>query len=337
MMNKELISWPHKLKAGLDIAQNFYHSNQAILPKNVKKIVFVGMGGSGVAGRIMKTFLDRRPDITTTIIDSPFIPESIDSQTLAIVMSYSGQTWETLGALETLTQKFIPTIVIAHGGQAAQTAQAKGIPSILLPESLTPRSALGNFLGILGGLFDCMGILPSGTEFVHEWVQQAEKYIPAFSQSQTFQDFLDIAQGHDFFHIWGLTGDSASCAYRAATQFNENAKTQAVYSEFPELAHNLLVGFEQFKTSPLVVFFYSDFLPAHMSIALGTIESILAEKRVLLYKPPIFGDTFQSQLFTMILWADFASYHLGHARGVDIERVQIIEELKKRQKTNGIK
>jgi glucose/mannose-6-phosphate isomerase len=337
MMLKELSLWAHKLKEGIQLADGFYQTHGAVLPKNIKKIVFVGMGGSGVAGRIMKTFLDRRPEITACVVDSPFVPAHIDTQTLAIVMSYSGNTWETLDILDDLTQKFIPTVVLAHAGQAAKKAELKGLPLALLPESLTPRSALGNFLGFLGVLFDFIGVLPNGKAMVTEWAHEADKYMPSFVDAAYFKLFLDIANGYDFFHVWGIAGDSGMAAYRATTQFNENAKVQAVFSQFPELAHNLLVGFEQFKVNPLVLFFYSDFLPAHMSTAIQATSEILAEKRVVLYKPPIFGDTFESQVFNMILWADFASYHLGHVRGVDVERVQIIEELKNRQKTKGIK
>ena len=83
--------------------------------------------------------------------------------------------------------------------------------------------------------------------------------------------------------------------------------------------------------------FSSDFLPSHVSIAIEATGQILHEKRVILYKPPVLGDTFVSQLFCMILWADFASYHIGCARGLDIVHVAIIEDLKKQQKLKGIK
>lgn len=336
-MLKELSLWTHKIKEGMQLADGFYQAHGAALPKNIKKIVFVGMGGSGVAGRIMTTFLKQKSAVAACVVDSPCLPVRADAQTLAIVMSYSGNTWETLDILDELTQKFVPTIVLSHGGQAAQTAELKGLPLALLPESLTPRSALGNFLGFLGVLFDELGILPAGRALAAGWAHDAQIYVPLFTESSYFKDFLEIADNHDFFHIWGITGDSGMSAYRATTQFNENAKVQAVFSQFPELAHNLMVGFEHFKVSPLVLFFYTDFLPVHMSIAIQTMSEILGEKRVVLYKPPIFGDTFESQVFNMILWADFASYHLGHTRGINVERVQIIEELKKRQKTKGIK
>ncbi len=335
MMLKELSLWATKLKDGKQLAHSFYQDYQATLPKHIKKIAFVGMGGSGVAGRIMKTFLDRKPGITSFIIDTPIVPAAIDAETLAIVVSYSGQTWETLDVLDELIQKFIPTIVLANGGTAVQKAELKDLPFVLIPKSLSPRSALGLFLGFLSELFCLMGIL--SVRKGDQWIKDAEKYVPSFIEGHFYKDFLYAANGYDVMHVWGVAGDSTAAAYRATTQFNENSKMQAVFNEFPELCHNLVVGFEQFKLNPLVVMFYTDFLPAHMSIAIQAISEILHEKRVVLYKPPVFGDTFESQLFNMILWADFASYHLGQARGVNVERVALIEELKKRQTDKGIK
>jgi glucose/mannose-6-phosphate isomerase len=336
MMLKELSLWSSKIKDGMQLAQSFYQDYGASLPKNVKKIAFVGMGGSGVAGRIFKTFLDRKSGMVTFIVDTPIVPAAIDTDTLAIVVSYSGETWETVDVLNELTQKFIPTIVLSRGGRAGQVAKTKGLPFVLLPESMTPRSALGTFLGFLGTLFDSMGILP-GNKMANGWAAEADRYIPSFVEGAFFKEFLYAANGCEVFHVWGVSGDSASVAYRATTQFNENSKVQAVFSEFPELCHNLIVGFDQFKVNPLVVMFFSDFLPVNLNLAISATSEILKEKRVVLYKQPVFGDTLENQLFNMVLWADFASYHLGQARGVDVAKVRLIEDLKKQQKSKGIK
>ncbi len=226
--------------------------------------------------------------------------------------------------------------MIGHGGRAFEIAEQKSLPCILMPESMTPRTALGAFLGFLATLFDKMGIFP-GSAMVSAWAKEAEKYVPAMVEGHFYKDFLNIVNGYDVFHIWGVAGDSDAVAYRATTQFNENSKQQAVFNQFPELCHNLIVGFEKAVQNPLVVLFNTDFLPANLSIAIKATSQILREERVILYKPQVLGDTFDSQLFCMILWADFASYHVGQARGVDIMRVAIIEDLKKQQKLSGIK
>jgi glucose/mannose-6-phosphate isomerase len=335
-MLKDLVLWSQKLKDGFDLAHNFYFEHKSKLPKNVKKVAFFGMGGSGIAGRILKTLLDKKSNILSFVIDSPEVPNFIDTETLAVVITYSGNTWETVDALNALQEKFIPTIVLSHGGKAAQIAESKNLPFILLPEAIQPRAALGQFLGILLALFDLMGIVPS-KEMFEIFKKQADLYVPKLQEEAYFADFLDIIGDYEMFHVWGVSGDSAAFAYRAQTQFNENSKLQAVSSVFPECCHNLMVGFMHFKQKPLVMMFYSDFLPTNLNVAIDATSELLKEKGVLLYKPPILGDTWEGQLFHMILWSDFASYFLGIKHGVDVTLVNIINELKAKQKEKGIK
>lgn len=335
-MLNELTLWPQKLKEGIQLAHSFYQTYGARLPKNINKIAFVGMGGSGIAGKIVQTILEQRSTITTLTINSPVMPKHIDANTLAIVTSYSGNTWETVDALQYLIEKKIPVIAISRGGKIIEMAQKHNLPCVMLPTSLAPRTALGHFLGFFFGLFDLMRILPQGLGLAVNLSKEAEKYVPLFVEGSYFKDFLYVANEFTHFHVWGVAQDSGAAAYRATTQFNENSKIAAVYNEFPELAHNLLVGLDQQQQNPLVVFFYTDFLPTHINIAIQAISELLKEKRVILYKPPILGDTFENQIYNIILWADFASYHLGVARDVDVESVHVIEELKKRQKAKGI-
>ncbi len=345
-MLQELSLWPKKLKDGLQIAHDFHYEHSAQLPNKFTKIAFFGMGGSGIAGRIIKTFLDKKCDIPSFVIDSPGLPKFIDSETLAIVISYSGNTWETVSALNALANQFIPTIVLAHGGKAAQIAETKNLPFILLPESVQPRAAIGNFLGIILGLFDLMGIIP-GKTIVETFIKHAENYIPKFSDQTYFNDFLDKTNNCNSIHVWGISSDSASFAYRATTQFNENSKIRAVFSDFPECCHNLLVGFTDCNKKntnnpsqdlqPVVLMFGTDFITSDLNIAIQATLEILKEEGAILYKPPVLGDTWEEQLFNIILWSDFASYYLGIKRGVEIIPVKLIVRLKDKQKKLGIK
>lgn len=335
-MINELTLWSKKLKDGLDLAHNFYFENSSRLPKNINKIAFFGMGGSGIAGRIIKTFLDKKSNIPAFVIDSPEVPKYIDTNTLCFVVTYSGNTWETINALDSLTENFIPTIVISHNGQALKTAEAKNLPFILLPNSSQPRAALGHFLGIILGLLDLMKII-NGKEIIETFIKQANLYIPKFEAESYFNEFLYACNGYESFHIWGIAGDSAEFAYRAQTQFNENSKVRAVYSSFPECCHNLLAGFTDCKEKPFVLIFSSDFLSTNLEKAVEATSEILKEIGAVLYKAPVLGNNWEGQLFHMILWSDFASYYLGKKRGANTVEVKLIEQLKAKHKTKGIK
>lgn len=336
MMLKEFSLWSQKLRDGFALADDFFKTHGGGIVKSPKKIAFVGMGGSGIAGRIIKTFLDRKEGISSFIIDSSELPAYIDSNTLTFVVSYSGNTWETLDVLNQLNAKFIPTIVIANGGKAVEISQAKNIPFVLLPKSVAPRAALGNMLGFLLGILDKLNVLDGGRK-LDVFIKNADIYVPKFAEAQYFRDFLTIVEGYEFFHVWGVSGDSAAFAYRAQTQFNENSKVHCVFSAFPELNHNLINGFSGCKEHPCVLMFASEFLSLNMNLAIDATCDILKENKVALYKAPILGDTFEGQLFNIILWSDFASYYLGKARGVQVENTEVITGLKSKQKLKGIK
>jgi glucose/mannose-6-phosphate isomerase len=336
MVFQDLSHWPAKLKEGLVLSAQFHALYKHDIPSSINKYAFIGMGGSGIAGRILKTFLDKQKGMMSFVIDSPELPAFIDEKTLAIAISYSGNTWETLDALDQLRERKVPTIIITHGGVALARAQEHRIPHILMPQAVSPRGALGYFLGFMLGLFDLLANLP-GKSLIEAFCKHADQYIPTFLNHTYFEGFCSIAYQHDFFHVWGVSGESAAFAYRAQTQFNENSKVQAVHSQIPELCHNLIVGFTDVSQSPLIILFHTEFLPKHLKIAVDSLAEILQEKGAKLYKPPILGNTFEEQLFNIILWSDFASSYLGQKRGVEIVPVRLIDELKVKHKQKGIK
>ncbi len=334
-MMTELKAWERKLREGLDVAHNFHFENKARLPKEVAALSFFGMGGSGIAGRIARQFVEKHFHGHCQVVNQPEVPITIDSGTLSIVVSYSGNTWETVAALETLAEKALPTLVIAHGGRAAEIAAERNIPFVLLPESSAPRAALGHFLGIILGLLDLMGVLPDGKKLVEELADHAAIHVPDFEGAGHFKEFLELAGDRETFHIWGVAGDSDAAAYRAQTQFNENAKVRAVHSSMPELCHNLLASFESTDDKPLVLMMHTDFLAAKLAVTVDVVGGIVTEQGGQLYKVPSLGDTWPRQLFYSLLWADFASLHLANQRKVEAAPVVLINTLKKRVGDRG--
>ena len=58
-----------------------------------EKIVVIGVGGSGIAGKIFQELYTKKPVITS---DDYRVPDFVDKNTLVIGISYSGNTEETL-------------------------------------------------------------------------------------------------------------------------------------------------------------------------------------------------------------------------------------------------
>jgi glucose/mannose-6-phosphate isomerase len=335
-MLQELIIWPTKLLEGKEIADDFYRQHQAIFNHSYKKIVLWGMGGSGMAARVVQALFEKKSSIPIFVQNASDIPAYVDSDTLCIMVSYSGETWEVVSAFNELAQKKVPLMVISHKGTLAQRAQVQGIPSVLMPLSLVPRLALGNFLGFLLGLFDCIGLC-SGQKVLTDWYEQSAFCVSKFSDQSFFNEFLYAVNGYSSFHIWGVSGDSAACSFRAQTQFNENAKIPTVAAQIPELCHNLIEGFGNGSEAQFVLLLHTDFLPPSLMIVIDSLHEIIHEKGSVLYKAPIFGDTWENQLISLIIWADFASYYLGKTRNSDVTATPVLNALKERIRRKGLK
>lgn len=335
MMLQEIGLWTQKLQQGYSVAKEFCKQQKTFLAQDIKKIAFVGMGGSGIAGRIIQTLLSRQCGLPVIIVDSCQVPLTIDKETLTIVMSYSGNTWETLMAFEQLVIQDSPIIAMSHGGLLRDRALALGLPFVQAPTSLTPRSSLGSSLGFLCGLFDYMKLM-KGEQTFELFCRIADKLVDRYSIESSIEPFIYAVDARDSFYLWGISGYTDAVAYRAQTQFNENSKIPVICNYFPELCHNFLVGFSSVMNRPLIITFTVNEVHETLKKALDVTTGLLEERGVSLYKPPLLGDTFEEQLLALIIWADYASYYLARIRGIDAQPVLIIDELKKRHQQNNI-
>ena len=78
------------------IALNSFDSNQEPINfDNVKHIVFAGMGGSGSIGDIFSSILSKSK-IHVNVVKGYLLPTTVNSETLVIVISVSGNTEESL-------------------------------------------------------------------------------------------------------------------------------------------------------------------------------------------------------------------------------------------------
>ena len=92
-IHKVYDNWPK-------IAREAYESDlEPIEFKYIDHIVFVGMGGSGAMADIFNSILSKT-NIHVSIVKGYLLPKTVDSQTLVIATSVSGNTIETLTALK---------------------------------------------------------------------------------------------------------------------------------------------------------------------------------------------------------------------------------------------
>ena len=211
------------------------------------RFVAVGMGGSGIAADLARGIVDAESRATLSVVRSPDLPRSVDLSTEVLLVSYSGDTWETLVAYDAAGRAGARRTVITSGGALLERAGADGVPVLRVPPGLPPRSAVGHLLGGVLGVLD-----PAFPESLGERVSRAanatRSRIREYARARGPAAALARRIGRRLPFVYAESS-FAPLARRWKTQVEENAKRLAVFDEAPELFHNALVGWDALSRS----------------------------------------------------------------------------------------
>jgi len=202
----------------------------------------VGMGGSGISSEMSRGLLEAETPLAVALVRSPELPKAVGRDSIVVLVSYSGTTWETLRAYDAAGRARARRVAITSGGTLAERAERDHVPLLTLPPGLPPRAAVGNILGGLLGLLDPWfpesneGRLERATSRLEAAVaSHARANGPAARIAERIGPRIPMVYAESTF--LGL-------ARRWKTQVEENAKRLAFMDEIPELLHNALVGWD---------------------------------------------------------------------------------------------
>jgi glucose/mannose-6-phosphate isomerase len=228
-----------------DMLESGYHAGRALarpLPGDDPRFVAVGMGGSGIAADLARGLVDAESRGALSIVRSPDLPRSTDRRSEVLLVSYSGNTWETLSAYDAAARAGARRTVITSGGTLLTRAEADGVPALAVPPGLPPRSAVGHLLGGILGLLD--SVFPESLEGrVRRTCEATRSRIRDFSRPHGPAASLARKVGARLPFVYAESS-FVSLARRWKTQVEENAKRLAVFDEVPELFHNAIVGWD---------------------------------------------------------------------------------------------
>ncbi len=295
-------------------------------------ILITGMGGSAIAGDLLGDLLFNNLSIPVSVNRGYDLPAFVNEHTLLLASSYSGNTEETLSAVQEGLNRKAMVAVFTSNGSIAKIASEHALPAITFPPGYPPRSALGfSFFSMLGFLKQIIDIPVSKAD-----IEDLEHLLTTCAQNLT-QEGNEIEQLAsvliEHLPVLHISCRLASVAYRWQTQINENGKAFAHFHTIPEANHNEIVGLD--NPSQLVAKMHLIFLRAPL------FENKRIEKRFRISKQVLTGEVSGvtevnamgasrlSQMFSLILKGDFLSYYLSQLSNRDPTPVVRIEQLKK--------
>lgn len=302
--------------------------------REITQVVVAGMGGSALAALLAKSWLSKELSIPIEVVRTYDLPEYVNSSTLVIASSYSGNTEETVSCLGVARARSAQVAVIASGGNLTRIAEESDIAHVTLPGHLQPRMAVIYNLRALIAILAHFKIA-SYDRFAEisdlaDWLgEQTREWAGDITTDKNYAKQLALmAVGKSpVFYAGNLM---APVAYKWKISWNENAKNVAFWNELPEFNHNEFLGWTSHPIEkPFAVFdLVSNFEHPRILKRFEVTDRLLSGKRPKSIIVQLQGDSVIAQMLWASILADFVSIYVAILNGVDPTPVDLIEKFK---------
>ncbi len=323
-MAEALRGFPEQIERALGLSCRVPHGFQGF-----KNAVVLGMGGSAIAGDLLAHF----STVPVVTVRDYALPPWVDSDTLLVAISYSGETEETLSAFRAGVRRTKRAVALTSGGALAALCEEWGVPWVPVPPGFQPRAALAFLLFPLLGCFARLGYLRENLVDVSAYLRKLRDACAPEHNPNIAQGFARNLVGK-IPVIYGA-GFTVPVAYRWKTQINENAKQPAYWAELPELCHNEIVGYElaeKLFSQGVVVLLRTTFDHPRLAKRVEILKEMLSLRGLMFLEVWGEGNTALAQALWLLYFGDWVSFYLALLNGVDPTPVQPIQELKRRLK-----
>ena len=220
---------------------------------NIHHIVFAGMGGSGAIGDIFSSILSKTK-IHVSVTKGYHLPNTVDSNTLVVSTSVSGNTVETMAVLESAYKKNAKIIAFTSGGKMLEYCIKNGIEHRVVSQYHSPRASFTSYLyPILKVLYSTLEIKESD---ILESIRELEKICEHINSSNLSENnpSLNIAKWLPdipmIYYPFGLQ----PVAIRFKNVLQENTKKHVIAEDIIEACHNGIVAWERkSKIKPILI------------------------------------------------------------------------------------
>ncbi len=321
-MKKLVLEFSTQLQEALIIAKNYRFKTDK---REFSNVVVTGLGGSGIGGSIVQNYVFDKMKLPMVVNKDYFLPAFVDKHSLLIVCSYSGNTEETLMAMQQAIKVKATVVCITSGGKVAQVADKKGLDCVLVPAGMPPRACLGySLVQILNTLCHFDLIDNKFEKEIAASIKQLkadEKTIQkkAMALAKKIQGKLPIIYSAPAFE---------GVAIRFRQQINENSKMLCWHAVIPEMNHNELVGWRDDAKDKVVIILRNDDDYERTQTRMEINKKVIKKYASSIIEIYSEGKSYWERAFYLIHLTDWVSVDLADLRELDATEVKVIDFLK---------
>jgi glucose/mannose-6-phosphate isomerase len=296
----------------------FENAKIRIRSDGIENIIYLGMGGSAIAGDILNDVVFDKLTIPLQIVRGYECPAYCSKKTLVIVSSYSGNTEETLSSINQAKKRSTKIIAVTSGGELLKMAKKNKWKLIKLPDGFPPRQAFGYLFFPVWHLLNRFVTEPAAGQQIENLIihlcSQILRCDENSAEGKSLPREIAFKLHNKIPIIYSVEPFLKSVAFRWRTQINENAKSLAFHHVIPEMNHNEIVGWEineRLTRDLIVVILQSDIYPPRIKARIQLTKKILNEKGIEVIEVYGEGETALENAISLICTGDWISYYLA--------------------------
>ena len=284
-----------------------------------ENIVLAGMGGSGVVGNILQDIVDfKLPFVVNKGYD---LPGFVSSKTLLFAVSYSGNTEETLQALQSSRRKNAKIVAITSNGKMEEIARAHNIPMVRMPKRMIPRFTVIFQLFAVLHVLHSSGIIKLKKQDLEEAVKMLKK-----DYSKTAEELARKLR--DKFVIVYTSPKLKGVGLYWKQALNENAKIPALTSTFPELNHNEIETYTKNLENYHVIILRDEKESMRINKRIDLMKNIIKKSKAQISEIVLKGESQLAKNCSAIKLGAMTSAELADMTDVDASKTELLDEFK---------
>ena len=297
---------------------------------DIDHIVFAGMGGSGTIGDIISSILSKT-NIHVNVVKGYLLPKTVDSNTLVVATSISGNTDEVLSILKNSENSKAKFISFSSDGNLEKISIENNIKHVKISQSHSPRASLPSFLYSILNVLE--NVIPIKKNDIVESISKLEKTQKLISSSNLNEKnpSLSLANWIKNIPIIYYPLGLHAAAIRFKNSLQENAKVHAISEDVIEACHNGIVAWEN-KTGvqPILIQGYDDYIKTKERWKI--FKEFLQSRQIDFKEVNSDEGNILSKIMYLIYLLDYSTIYHAIESKIDPTPVKSIEFIKKRLK-----
>lgn len=301
---------------------------------DIFSFIVIGNGGAALAGDMLRGFVAHTAQIPVVVVRGYDVPAFVGPDSIAIAVSHSGNTEETIAAFEEAIDRGVKPVIVTTGGALEELTTTHRAPLVSYTAETAPRDALASMFTALVAIAHAVHVVGDVAADMDEAIALLEEsrdtFGPHVPEPQNPAKQMARSLSGRIPAIYGGTMfESVARTWKA--KLNGYAKTTALFDLLPEVNHTSTVGYafpSQLAEQIAVVQLRSSYdhprVRAHWQVTTDLLDRRGIPSSIVEAK----GRSRLAQILWTLAFADWAAYYLALLNGIDPTAEEAIAYMK---------